>query len=361
MELNKKIKYLFFGNAQSVHLIKWIKALAPLCDVYVISSTTIHPDLNNIVDIDKCFSLYLSIEAGGGNIKILQSLYKVNAIIKRIQPDVVNAHYITSHGLITSIIKHCWNHKFLLIASTWGSDILITPHKNIGYKMITKFILNTSDIITSDAQVMTEEIKKLSNTKILTFTFGLESLPEVSLNEKNFNYFFSNRILSSNYNIDKVIRHFSSIFKQNKEAKLYIANEGEDKAKLVALCKQLNMGTAVEFIGFLNQNEQSDFYRKSGFYYSLPTSDATSVSLLEAMAWACIPIVSDIPANREWITNEYNGIVLSAIDIPFDHEILLKKEEIMGINRTIIADKAIFKNSIASFFNEVINFKPITK
>ena len=361
MELNRKIKYLFFGNAQSVHLIKWIKALAPLCDVYVISSTTIHTDLVNIIDKDKCFLLHLTVDAGGGNVKILQSLFKVNAIIKSIKPDVVNAHYITSHGLITSIIKRCWKHNFFSIASTWGSDVLITPQKNLGYKMITKFILNTSDIITSDAEVMTSEIKKLSNTKVMTFTFGLESLPEVSIEEKNYNHFFSNRILSSNYNIDNVIQHFASIFSQNTNAKLYIANEGEDKAKLVELCKQLNIAAAVEFIGFLNQNEQSDYYRKSGFYYSLPTSDATSVSLLEAMAWACIPIVSDIPANREWITNDYNGIVLSAIDTPFDYEILLKKEAIMEINRTIIAEKAIFKNSIALFFNEVINFKTITK
>lgn len=354
MELKHNIKYVIFGNAQSVHLIKWVKALAPMCDLYVISSTTIHPDIIDFVKQEKCFSLNHSVEAGGGNINILKSIFKVKNILKQINPEIVNVHYITSHGLLTSLIKRFWKFKFTQISSAWGSDILVTPHRNWLYKSITKFILNTSNIITSDAQVMTDQIETLTKTKVLTFTFGLEKMPQVSLSDKDYSVFFSNRILSSNYNIDKIVIHFSKILEKDHEAKLVIANEGDEKENIKMLCHSLNIENAVEFVGFLNIKQQEDFYKKSGFYYTLPTSDATSVSLLEAMAWGCIPIVSDIPANKEWIKNNENGIILTNIDAPFNQSILDSKEKIMTLNRAIISEKAIFSNSINDFFDEVL-------
>jgi glycosyltransferase involved in cell wall biosynthesis len=353
MDINKATKYIIFGNALSVHLIKWIKALAPLCDVYVISSTDIHKDLYDIIDRSKCHSLHLTVNSGGGNVNILKHLFTVNKIIQKIKPDIVNAHYITSHGLLAAIIKRFFGGSYILIASAWGSDILLTPYKNAVYRNITKFILNSSDIVTSDAIVMTDKIESLSKTKVLTFTFGLEQMPEVSFNDKDYNLFFSNRILSSNYNIDTIIHHFAGIHLKNKEARLIIANEGEAKSKLMALCNELNIIDVVDFRGFLTQVEQSAIYKQAGFYYSLPTSDATSVSLLEAMAWGCIPVVSDIAANREWIENGKNGIILTTVNEPFNLEILARSKEIMEINRGIISEKAIFSNSIKIFLDEV--------
>ncbi len=353
MIFQNKIKYVIFGNAQSGHLIKWVKALAPLCDLYVISSTSVAEEIFSVINKDKCFSLYHQTNSNGGNIKILKSFFYFKKIIKKINPDIVNAHYITSHGLITSIIKRFFGYKYVQVSSAWGSDILVTPKKNIIYKIITKFILNSSNIITSDAQVMTEQINKLSKTMVLTFAFGIEKLPEISLKEKNYSLFFSNRMLSPNYNIDKVIKHFASIYKLNKQTRLIIANDGEDKVKLMQLCNELNINEVVEFKGFLTQKEQSELYRKSGFYYSLPTSDSTSVSLLEAMAWGCLPIVSDIPANKEWIENEKNGIIISEDNNSFLFDILLKNEEIMKTNRDIIFKKAIFPNLINEYFCNV--------
>jgi len=42
-------------------------------------------------------------------------------------------------------------------------------------------------------------------------------------------------------------------------------------------------------------------------YVSAARSDTTSVSLLEAMACGLFPIVTDIPANREWIVDGESG------------------------------------------------------
>jgi L-malate glycosyltransferase len=42
-------------------------------------------------------------------------------------------------------------------------------------------------------------------------------------------------------------------------------------------------------------------------FVSVPSSDATSVALLQAMAAGCFPIVSDLPAQRELVEDGVNG------------------------------------------------------
>jgi colanic acid/amylovoran biosynthesis glycosyltransferase len=47
---------------------------------------------------------------------------------------------------------------------------------------------------------------------------------------------------------------------------------------------------------------------------SVPTTDGTSVALLEAIATGAAVVASDIPANREWITDGENGLLVPSAD-----------------------------------------------
>jgi glycosyltransferase involved in cell wall biosynthesis len=54
--------------------------------------------------------------------------------------------------------------------------------------------------------------------------------------------------------------------------------------------------------------------RASKIYLSMSLSDGASTSLFEALACGAFPIVSDIPANREWIVHGENGFLVSPLD-----------------------------------------------
>ena len=54
-------------------------------------------------------------------------------------------------------------------------------------------------------------------------------------------------------------------------------------------------------VGRLAERVRDGELSRARLYLSASLSDSTSVSLLEAMALGAYPVLSDIPANREWI------------------------------------------------------------
>jgi len=198
---------------------------------------------------------------------------------------------------------------------------------------------------------MSAEIRKLSTKKICTFTFGIENLPDVDASSKNVNLYFSNRGLSQTYRIDKIIDFFAKIKAKNNKAKLIISNDGNMRGMLEKQVVKLDLQDDVSFLGFINQNSQNEIYEKSQFFLSLPDSDSTSVSLIEAMSYGCIPLLSDLPANKEWIQNWQNGLIE-----PFEpkdlEQMLIHRKEIFDFNRNLINEKGIFSNSIYKFLKD---------
>jgi glycosyltransferase involved in cell wall biosynthesis len=63
----------------------------------------------------------------------------------------------------------------------------------------------------------------------------------------------------------------------------------------------------VEFGGRVSQADLPRWYRKSDLFISPSHVDGSSVSLMEALACGLPALVSDIPANKEWVQEDENG------------------------------------------------------
>jgi len=92
-------------------------------------------------------------------------------------------------------------------------------------------------------------------------------------------------------------------------AKLVIANDGYMKEELVKLVDSLNLQEAVSFVGYLDTDRQNELYSRATFFVTIPDSDSTSVSLLEAMSFGCIPICSNILQIMKWVKDGINGFL----------------------------------------------------
>jgi glycosyltransferase involved in cell wall biosynthesis len=89
-----------------------------------------------------------------------------------------------------------------------------------------------------------------------------------------------------------------------------------------------------------------EWFRSASAYLNCAKSDGTSVSLLQAMAIGLPVLVSDIPANREWVTEGENGW-LAANAKDFADKIIalsqlssVRRVAISRTNRRIVAARA---------------------
>jgi glycosyltransferase involved in cell wall biosynthesis len=103
--------------------------------------------------------------------------------------------------------------------------------------------------------------------------------------------------------------------------------------------KDLNISSVVKFVGRIPHEKMASLLAQADVYVSTSLSDGTSVSLLEAMGSGAFPVVTDIPANREWIINGENGFLISTSD-----ESILTRKILEAIRNRRLLKEASRKN-----------------
>ena len=339
-------KYLILADGRSPHTLKWVKELGSYFDLSLITLNGYDDQLLQHINKEQIYVVNESVNAAGGNFKLLLKYFEIKKIVDALQPKYINAHYISSYGVLAALVKRK-NLQLKLIQSAWGSDVLVTPFEGRIKRAFTKFALQYADLVTSDSYYMSDKIIEISgNEAIETFAFGLEDVDLSSEIQKDENLIFSNRALSENYNVDAIIRWFAGL--ENRDLQLIIANDGVQREELEELSASLCIAQQVKFVGFLTKEEQDALYKKAKYYISIPSSDSTAVSLLEAMVFGCYPIVSNLPANREWILDECNGSFFVE-DMPLP----VVDENVSSVNKKIINKKAIFSQSIKKYIDRL--------
>lgn len=337
------MKICYIANASSPHTWKWANYfISRGDDVHIIS----HEDYNlkgaTVHYIDYSLKKFLKYK------KI------VHKKIDEIAPDVLHSHQFNDCALYGVTYK-----KLPTIVSAWGSDILLTPEKNWILKLIVKYTIRNSSVITSDAIDVTNRIIEFGGNanNIYTFPMGIESeildyknCIDVNKNELTI---LSDRRLEKLYNIDVVIKGFKLAVSEFDNLKLIIAATGNEEDNLKKLTTELALDKKVEFTGRYNQEQLGNMLKNSDVFISIPSSDATSVSLLEAMGCGLYPVLSDLPANREWIIDKENGMIINSItELDVKNAILIcaKNKDDMKkqskVNIDIIKDKALWENNI---------------
>lgn len=343
------MKICFLGDANSVHLKRWIDYFSSKGnEVYVITFSNDHDEDTKNVHYYVLNNVNTNIN--GHNWKYIFKIGQIKKYINNIKPDIINAHYVTSYGFLSSVANF---HP--LVVSAWGSDILVTPKKNTVYRTITKYALKKADLITSDSIVMSDEIKKLVNKDVTTIPMGVEKrLCYMDRKEDNDEIkILSLRTIIKNSNIDIIVKAFKMLMDEDKELnlKLVIANSGSELSNIKELIRDLKIEDKVQLIGMVSRKTILNLMQSSNINISIPKSDSTSVTLLEAMALGITNVVSNIPANREWI-NEENGFILEKFDEKELCEILKKaisnssKEKFIKLNRDIIIKRAIWEDNM---------------
>ena len=314
--LPRPLRLVLIGDGQSPHLLKWARALAALptqVELWVVSSRGFDAGVDALLPAERRLALGHATRFEGGNVGLLAQVPRLIRWLQAAQPDWLAPHYLSSHGTLAWLAVRGGGVRAQIASSAWGSDILVAPQRSRVLRWLTRQLLRSSTLATSDSQHMSAQMKALGAGEVMTFPFGLEALPDfdAATRDKDDALCFANRGLEPIYRPLEVLAHFATLAAEWPEARLVMANDGSLRAALVARIDALGLQDRVQLVGRLDPATQVRWYARARWYLSLPESDSVSVSVLEAMGHGCIPILSDLPANRELITDGRQGVILA--------------------------------------------------
>ena len=348
-------KTMIMADGNSIHTEKWIAGLSQQGgnDIYLLSMNPngVRASLLGNSAIKEVICVAPSrIATSGGNYPYLFNLFKIRKQIKFINPDVIISIYLSSYGLVASLLKG----QRSLVHVVIGSDIMVTPAKSWYYKLATKYALKKADLIVSASNTCTDKIFSdyHISDRVLTQQYSVEDWVLNHSEQAQKYVFSSNRAWIENSNISYVLKLFNEL----RVGNLALIGDGSLRDEI---CQLANSNSAVRVLGQLAHVENIRVVAQSQFFFSLTTSDGASLSLMEAMAVGCIPIVSNIAANREWVEDGVNGFIIELND--FDGA-LIKLRKIVATplemllamrqkNRDIIQERGGMTKNMARFMS----------
>ena len=325
------MKICYLADGRSIHTQRWLRYFASKgheVHLIIYDSQELPPEeeMKNLGIKVHCFAPKFEEKLERLNhtrrICLMRRELKLKRLLRKIKPDILHSHFVEKYGW--------WGarsgfHPFVLTA--WGSDIYICPRRSQKSRERISFALKQADLITSDSEDLRRATIELgaSPDRSYIVQFGVDLTrfnPKVdpSAVRKKLKLGDSPVVLSSRgfrpiYNNDVLVRAIPLILKEVLDAKFILKNRYEAKgAELKRLVRELKVDGSVRFVDSVEYNEMPGYYAASDVFVSIPSSDATSVALLEAMACGVAPVVSDLPSAREWIKNGENGYIVPARD-----------------------------------------------
>ncbi len=247
------------------------------------------------------------------------------AFIQRWQPEILHAHRVSSAGWLGAFSGF---HPF--VVTPWGSDLLLHPKRSIPARLLAQIVLHTADIVTVNSHELSRAAMRMgaSPQAIHPIQWGVDlsrfhpgAVPQSLLDELRIGsaqVIFSPRGMNPIYNIEYILQAFEIVRRSLQDTLLLLIDynpEPDYRYRIRHLIHELNLVESVRWLNRIEPWERMvDYYRLATVVVSVPSSDSTSASLLEALACGTPIVASNLPATREWIVDGVNGTLVPARD-----------------------------------------------
>ncbi|MCE7741624.1 MAG: glycosyltransferase family 4 protein [Candidatus Heimdallarchaeota archaeon] len=166
------------------------------------------------------------------------------------------------------------------------------------------------------AQIVKNWCKEETKTKIHTVLNGVdiekfhpEISPETSIIEEDGPIIMTTRRLVVKNGVIHLVRGFEKILKKHSSAKLLIVGDGPERSPIEREIKQRELSSSVKLTGMVPNDKIPSYLALADVVVVPSIVEASSISVLEAMAMRKAIVASDIPGIRE-ITNQGKNCVL---------------------------------------------------
>ena len=250
------------------------------------------------------------------------SLGKVKSLLGEIRPDLLNTHFLTGYGY--------WGHFSGFqpnVLTVWGDDVYVTPFENGLKKWLARRALGSCAALTGDSADILARSCELGadpqrSYRVLWGVDFEKFRPfdasawrrDLGFGDEHILYFSPRSYTQPYYNIDTVIAAAAQVQQQEPRARFLFAGYEGDPEPFRALARQAGIEDVMTMLGRLPHDEFATALNACDVFISVPSVDATAVSLLEAMSCGTGIIISSLPSALEWVRDRESALVVAPRD-----------------------------------------------
>jgi L-malate glycosyltransferase len=216
-----------------------------------------------------------------------------------------------------------------LIVTAWGSDIYRRDQFSDSQWDALSHAMQRANLVTCDSDDLActiraafglpERLVEVIQWGVDTELFspsGADQRRALKLDGRE--VVFSVRNFTPLYNQATLVRAFASLRIRRPGAFLLMKSYGGDPEYLAQIreeIERLGLNEHVRILDTVPYEEMPALYRTGDVTVSIPLSDATPMSLFEAMACGSPCVVCDLPSLREWVRDGETGYLAEATDV----------------------------------------------
>ncbi|MFH1069221.1 MAG: glycosyltransferase [Candidatus Glassbacteria bacterium] len=240
---------------------------------------------------------------------LTNGLFQAVRIARAQRCRLVHGHWAMPAGLIALAAARLTGLPFVL--TVHGSDWRIAETSNGPARRAFNIAAGRADRIMSVSGQITNSLlaRGIPQRKVTTRPMGVDLRAFGPGDTQRGLTVASTRNLLPLYRVGDLVRAVAALKKEIGGLEVVIAGEGSQRPELENLARESGPAGTVRFTGRISGGEVAQLLAHSRVYVSTSPVEGSSVSLLEALASGCVPVVADIPPNREWVTHGENGLL----------------------------------------------------
>ena len=135
--------------------------------------------------------------------------------------------------------------------------------------------------------------------------------------------------------VDHFLRALPAVIARFPSLRAVVAGDGDDLPRLRRIAAELGIGGAVEFTGYLTEDQKVDLLRKAWFTVTTSLKEGWGLTVIEANACGTPVVAADVPGLRDAVKEGETGLLYPHGDIPALAQRMLSLLEDVALRRRL--------------------------